>query len=139
MPVREIRGCNLGDRRAVARYAGSAGTPDESGARRRDNGLSQSLSETFMRHCIGLPIDRRRCCGVRDPRSPARRVERRPMPEHLASSATKPEPSASRPQVSLAARGAVGSPQPRKGRPPGSPHRRAAGLMQCRMNVSDRL
>jgi transposase len=40
--VREILSRNLRDRKAVARYAGLTGSPDESGASRREKGLSRS-------------------------------------------------------------------------------------------------
>jgi hypothetical protein len=38
MLVNEVMTRRLRDRRAVARYAGITGSPDESGARRRENG-----------------------------------------------------------------------------------------------------
>jgi transposase len=40
--VHEILSRNLRDRKAVARYAGLTGSPDESGASRREKGLSRS-------------------------------------------------------------------------------------------------
>ncbi len=40
--VQEVLSRNLRDRRAVARYRGLTGTPDESGARRREKGLARS-------------------------------------------------------------------------------------------------
>jgi transposase len=40
--VHEILSRNLRNRKAVARYAGLTGSPDESGARRREKGLSRS-------------------------------------------------------------------------------------------------
>jgi transposase len=40
--VHEILSRNLRDRKAVARYAGLTGSPDESGANRREKGLSRS-------------------------------------------------------------------------------------------------
>jgi len=40
--VQEILSRNLRDRRAVARYAGLTGAPDESGAKRRDKGLARA-------------------------------------------------------------------------------------------------
>jgi transposase len=40
--VREILSRNLRDRKAVARYAGLTGSPDESGSMRREKGLSRS-------------------------------------------------------------------------------------------------
>jgi transposase len=42
MLVREVLSRNMRDRRAVARYAGLTGSPDESGAKRRDKGLARS-------------------------------------------------------------------------------------------------
>lgn len=41
MLVQEILARNLRDRRAVARYGGLTGSPDESGARRREKGLAR--------------------------------------------------------------------------------------------------
>ena len=40
--VHEMLSRNLRDRKAVARYAGVTGSPDESGASRREKGLSRS-------------------------------------------------------------------------------------------------
>ena len=40
--VHEILSRNLRDRKAVARYAGLTGSPDESGSKRREKGLSRS-------------------------------------------------------------------------------------------------
>jgi transposase len=42
MLVREVLSRDMRDRRAVARYAGLTGSPDESGAKRRDKGLARS-------------------------------------------------------------------------------------------------
>jgi transposase len=42
MLVNEILLRGLRDRRAVARYAGLTGTPDESGKRRREKGLARA-------------------------------------------------------------------------------------------------
>jgi transposase len=42
MLVHEVLSRDLRDRRAVARYAGLTGSPDESGARRRERGLARS-------------------------------------------------------------------------------------------------
>src|SRR5580693_6580481 len=42
MLVREVLSRNLRDRRAVARYAGLTGSPDESGKKRREKGLARS-------------------------------------------------------------------------------------------------
>ena len=44
MLVHEILSRNLRDRRAVARYAGLTGAPDESGARRREKGCRLPLA-----------------------------------------------------------------------------------------------
>jgi transposase len=43
MLVKEVLSRNLRDRRAVARYAGLTGSPDESGKRRREKGLARAL------------------------------------------------------------------------------------------------
>jgi transposase len=40
MLVHEVLSRPMRDRRAVARYAGLTGSPDESGARRREQGLA---------------------------------------------------------------------------------------------------
>ena len=42
MLVREVLSRNLRDRRAVARYAGLTGVPDESGSKRREKGLARA-------------------------------------------------------------------------------------------------
>ena len=42
MLVHEILSRNLRDRKAVARYGGLTGSPDESGARRREKGLARA-------------------------------------------------------------------------------------------------
>ena len=42
MLVHELLSRNLRDRRAVARYAGLTGAPDESGRRRREKGLAKA-------------------------------------------------------------------------------------------------
>lgn len=42
MLVREVLSRPLRDRRAVARYAGLTGSPDESGSRRREKGLAKA-------------------------------------------------------------------------------------------------
>ena len=49
--VHEILSRNLRDRKAVARYAGLTGSPDESGARRREKGLSRSGNRR-VRHIL---------------------------------------------------------------------------------------
>src|SRR6202051_1595198 len=42
MLVQEVLSRSMRDRRAVGRYAGLTGSPDESGAKRRDKGLARS-------------------------------------------------------------------------------------------------
>ena len=54
MLVNEILSRNLRDRRAVARYAGLTGSPDESGARRRQKGLAKAGSARVRRGMIQL-------------------------------------------------------------------------------------
>jgi transposase len=52
--VHEILSRNLRDRRAVARYAGLTGAPDESGARRREKGLARAGNARVRRGMIQL-------------------------------------------------------------------------------------
>ena len=52
--VTEVLSRNLRDRRAVARYAGLTGSPDESGARRREKGLARSGNARVRRGMIQL-------------------------------------------------------------------------------------
>ena len=47
MLVQEVLARNMRDRRAVARYAGLTGSPDESGTKRREKGLARSGSGDF--------------------------------------------------------------------------------------------
>jgi transposase len=54
MLVREILSRNLRDRRAVARYAGLTGSPDESGSRRREKGLAKAGNARVRRGLIQL-------------------------------------------------------------------------------------
>lgn len=54
MLVREVLSRNLRDRRAVARYAGLTGAPDESGSRRREKGLAKSGNGRVRRGLIQL-------------------------------------------------------------------------------------
>ena len=49
MLVQEVLSRNLCDRRAVARYAGLTGTPDESGSKRREKGLAKSGNSRVRR------------------------------------------------------------------------------------------
>jgi transposase len=52
--VHEVLSRNLRDRRAVARYAGLTGAPDESGSRRREKGLSKAGNARVRRSMIQL-------------------------------------------------------------------------------------
>ena len=52
--VREILSRNLRDRKAVSRYAGLTGSPDESGASRREKGLSRSGNARVRKILIQL-------------------------------------------------------------------------------------
>jgi transposase len=54
MLVHEVLSRNLRDRRAVARYAGLTGSPDESGARRREKGLAKAGNARVRRGMIQL-------------------------------------------------------------------------------------
>ena len=54
MLVQEVLSRNLRDRRAVARYAGLTGSPDESGKRRREKGLARSGNPRVRRGIIEL-------------------------------------------------------------------------------------
>ena len=52
--VHEVLARQLRDRKAVARYAGLTGSPDESGARRREKGLAKAGSARVRRSMIQL-------------------------------------------------------------------------------------
>ena len=54
MLVQEVLSRNMRDRRAVARYAGLTGSPDESGAKRREKGLARSGNARVRRGMIQL-------------------------------------------------------------------------------------
>jgi transposase len=54
MLVREVLSRNLRDRRAVARYAGLTGSPDESGSKRREKGLAKAGNARVRRGLIQL-------------------------------------------------------------------------------------
>ena len=54
MLVHEILSRTLRDRKAVARYAGLTGAPDESGARRREKGLARAGNARVRRGMIQL-------------------------------------------------------------------------------------
>ncbi len=54
MLVHEILSRNLRDRRALARYAGLTGSPDESGSKRREKGLARAGNARVRRSMIQL-------------------------------------------------------------------------------------
>src|SRR3954470_24256621 len=54
MLVHEVLAWTLRDRRAVARYAGLTGSPDESGSRRREKGLAKAGNARVRRGMIQL-------------------------------------------------------------------------------------
>ena len=54
MLVHEVLARNLRDRRAVARYAGLTGSPNESGSRRREKGLARAGNARVRRGMIQL-------------------------------------------------------------------------------------
>src|SRR3954470_23006837 len=54
MLVHEVLSRKLRDRRAVARYAGLTGSPDESGSKRREKGLAKSGNARVRRGLIQL-------------------------------------------------------------------------------------
>ena len=54
MLVHEVLSRNMRDRRAVARYAGLTGSPDESGTKRREKGLARSGNARVRRGMIQL-------------------------------------------------------------------------------------
>jgi transposase len=54
MLVQEVLARGLRDRRAVARYAGLTGSPDESGSKRREKGLAKSGNARVRRGLIQL-------------------------------------------------------------------------------------
>src|SRR3954466_4794714 len=54
MLVHEVLSRNLRDRRAVARYAGLTGSPDESGAKRREKGLAKAGNARVRRGMVQL-------------------------------------------------------------------------------------
>jgi transposase len=54
MLVHEVLSRNMRDRRAVARYAGLTGSPDESGSKRREKGLARSGNARVRRGMVQL-------------------------------------------------------------------------------------
>ena len=79
MLVQEVLSRNLRDRRAVARFAGLTGAPNESGSRRRERGLAKSGNARVRRGLIQLAwrfLGSRRT--VRSPSGTARGQKVRP-------------------------------------------------------------
>src|SRR6202035_5123653 len=54
MLVHEVLSRNMRDRRAIARYAGFTGSPDESGKKRREKGLARSGNGRVRRGMVQL-------------------------------------------------------------------------------------
>jgi transposase len=54
MLVHEVLSRNMRDRRAIARYGGLTGSPDESGRRRREKGLARSGNARVRRGMVQL-------------------------------------------------------------------------------------
>jgi transposase len=54
MLVQEVLSRNMRDRRAIARYAGLTGSPDESGTKRREKGLAKAGNARVRRGMIQL-------------------------------------------------------------------------------------
>jgi transposase len=54
MLVHEVLSRNMRDRRAVARYAGITGSPDESGRKRREKGLARAGNARVRRGMVQL-------------------------------------------------------------------------------------
>jgi transposase len=54
MLVHEVLSRPMRDRKAVARYAGLTGSPDESGAKRREQGLARAGNARVRRGMIQL-------------------------------------------------------------------------------------
>jgi transposase len=52
--VHEVLSRNMHDRRAIARYAGLTGSPDESGRKRREKGLARSGNGRVRRGMVQL-------------------------------------------------------------------------------------
>ena len=74
MLVNEILSRQLRDRKAIARYAGLTGSPDESGNRRREKGLSRAGNARVRRGMISarlalFDVPEEQCIGAMVPRS----------------------------------------------------------------------
>jgi len=82
MLVQEVLSRNMRDRRAVARYAGLTGSPDESGAKRREKGLARSGNARVRRGMIQWRGGS--SCSRRTVRSPNGIGSERRMPRRRA-------------------------------------------------------
>ena len=81
MLVHEILSRQLRDRRAVARYAGLTGSPDESGQRRKEKGLARAGNARVRRGMISIglalpPVPERQRVGQVVPRENGGRTQR---------------------------------------------------------------
>ena len=80
MLVHEVLARTLRDRRAVARYAGLTGSPDESGSRRREKGLAKAGNARVRRGMIQLAwrflLPEGECAGAVVPGAHGRRPRR---------------------------------------------------------------
>src|SRR6516162_3725091 len=91
MLVREVLLRNFRARRAVARYAGLTGAPDESGLKRREKGLAKSGNARVRRGLIQLaclavsrlPEEQHACPMVRSVRRHKKLTPALPRPECL--------------------------------------------------------
>ncbi|MER9176967.1 transposase [Mesorhizobium sp. M0955] len=89
MLVHEILSRGLRDRRAVARYAGLTGSPDESGKRRREKGAGtrRQCQRAAWHDPIGLslcPLPEGQCAGPMVPRARPMAATRKTMIVALA-------------------------------------------------------
>src|SRR5947208_983046 len=82
MLVHEVLSRNMRDRRAVARYAGLTGSPDESGRKRREKGLARSGNARVRR--FGAPVK-----GVKLIFDPAQLAAARPVAPRVAFNGRK--------------------------------------------------
>jgi transposase len=85
MLVNEVLGRNLRDRRAVARYGGLTGAPDESGARRREKGLARTGNARVRRGLLQLAW---RFVRFQKESAPARWFQARPAAGRAATRKT---------------------------------------------------
>ena len=95
MLVNRILSRHLRDSKAVARYAGLTGSPDESGKRRREKGLACAGNARVRRGMIQLAWrflrfpERQRACSM-VPRSGSRRTQRHTQDDDRGAGAEAP-------------------------------------------------